>query len=294
MARRQARGAAARSAAPEPPQASGDPPIDDANPADDGDGGDGATAAPQETELERQLRADLQETRERLARLEGAATERQQEPPPPPPKEWTRAELRQAVDAGTIDEDKMWEILAAQERRKTKDEILAEVETRVSATQSQSRIQTDIERYTERMPDLLDKRGPNWDRVVREHQYLRSIGAPEGAATELAALRSAFGPPERIPERTRAARDRQEDMLGAGGGDEGSGDGSRRGRGWTKGLDARQIEHYQKRLDVGAYSGTDDPRFVREIAIARGEDPRKVIERTRPKPTAAQRGVALQ
>lgn len=260
---------------------SGDPAIGSESGDDSDDTAEGGGAT-QESEVEL-LRRELAEARVAIGRLEGASTARaeaERTMSAEPERDLTRAELRQAIDAGTMTEERADEILEAQMERRIATRTQQSVAQQLNLTQSQARIQTDIDRYLERMPDLAQKSGANWDRVAREYRYLTGIGAPHGAATELAALRSAFGPAERIPEKTRETRERSEESLGSGSGSE-SESGARGGRGWTKGLNARQITHYQGQLDKGAYSGIDDPRFMQHIAVARGEDPRKVVERAR-------------
>lgn len=225
------------------------------------------------------LRDQLAAASERTARLEGelAAT---RAPEPQAPKEFTRAELQQAVDNGTITEEKRDEILEEQRERKLTAKLEAKLEAKLAANQSQSRIQEDLTRYIEAHPGIEQAGHPDRLRLEREYQHLLSIGLPKGAATEAAAARAVFGPVEKIRETTRQNRERHvETGGGSGGGDEGDAAPS-----WHKGLSPRQRSYYAKKLEGGFYAGEDDPSFKREIAIARGESPAKVLARTKPRP----------
>lgn len=218
------------------------------------------------------LRAELAAEREARARLEGKL-EAKPAAEPPKPKDLTRAELRQAVDNGTLSEDRMAEILEQQAERRVAERLEAQMEAKLAAERGTEKRSAEVARYLERIPALAAKDSPEWQRVSREYRDLVALGAPEGAATEIAALRAVHGPAEKIPEKSRTERERHEETGGAAD--------APASHSWQKGLDRRQIRYYADRLDRGFYTGSDDPTFQRELAIARGGDPRKLIARER-------------
>lgn len=222
------------------------------------------------------LRAELQAEREARARLEGqvstlATVAAPKEPEKP--KEFTRVELRTAVDNGTISEDKMFEILEEQAERRVEARLATKLEERLSANQSQTRVQTELDKYVAAYPGLNENGHPDRERANREYAYLISIGQPKGPATELAACRAVFGPTDKVRETTRQSRERHVETGGAGSppGDDGSAS-------WQKGLTRDQISYGSKMFEMGQWTGPDDPKAQRYFAIARGGDPKKLAQ----------------
>jgi hypothetical protein len=156
------------------------------------------------------LQDQLDDERERRIRLEERLAVQKEEPPPAkeePPKEFTRAELRSAVNDGKLDDDQMEEIWSTQQRtaiRRDTEEILDRREQQRTSTDT---IETETAKYHETYPDISDVKSDNWSKIKREYDFLVKIGNPDSKATELMAMRSALGNPTRVRERTSDLRE---------------------------------------------------------------------------------------
>lgn len=111
---------------------------------------------------------------------------------PAKPQRHSVAQLRAAVDAGTISEDVMRETLRAYDREDLKAELRAELRQEVQTTTAASRVQTKIDEYATRIPSLRTKGSEEWNRAAEAYRQLLEDGHEEGLKTELAALRVAF------------------------------------------------------------------------------------------------------
>jgi len=197
------------------------------------------------------LSAQLAQEREARIRLEErlAAREREQAPPPPkeePAKVFTRAQLRAAVNEGTIDEDQMEEIWSNQQR----DQILRDAEKllveRERKHTTESVVETETSKYIAAYPDLKEIGSVNWKRVKAEYDFLRKLGDPDNPVTELKALRAALGSnPDRIPERTASRRETTGETSGASGG------GSDRPVDIWNQVPPKYKAHYKRMVDEG-------------------------------------------
>jgi len=166
----------------------------------------------EQAQREREERIRLEE---RLRAQEAAAPAAQE---PEPPKTYTRQELRAAVNAGTIDEDAMEEVWAKQQRDLIKRETSELIERRDAARATETRVETDYQKYLEAYPDVKRVGSDDRTRLEREYDYYVSLGDPPGKTTELKAMRSVFGPPERVREKTRDARSTTPTTSGGTGG----------------------------------------------------------------------------
>jgi hypothetical protein len=178
-----------------------------------------------ETQPEPDLQAQLAAEREQRIRLEERLAAEKTPPPAKeePPKVWTRAQLRAAVSDQTIDEDQMEEIWAKQVAYQAACAADERVEARDRARTTEDVVRTDTAKYIESHPDIKTIGTPDWNKLKSEYDYLvDSLGYPDNKATELAAMRAAFGPPDRIKESTarrrQASAETTSSQAGAGGG----------------------------------------------------------------------------
>lgn len=196
---------------PDPEQLNGDvddPAVDDLEPVEDA--GEGAAGG--EPDPAAELRAQLAEEREARIRLEERLAARDAEakknaPTAPAPQHYTHAQLRAAVDEGKISEDQLVEIWSRQQRELAVQEADARAEQREKQREAERAVGSEYERYLAAHPDLHDKTSEAWRRVKREYDYLKRLGDPDNATTELKALRAALGPVDRIRERTSRLRE---------------------------------------------------------------------------------------
>ena len=237
----------------------------------EGDGDN--TPKPEEVESKVELaalREKLQEQVERTARLEGeiqATRTAPSTPAPaaePVPKQFTRAELRQMVDQGTITEDEMLDRIEAQRDLRLTQHLEKTMTEKLAANQQETTLAQQFASYREVVEGLDTPSHPNRVRAEKEYKELLVSGLPEGDSTQIAALKIAFGSPTKIRETTRDKRE----THGESGGSSASGE-NKPGEQWTKGLKQPRIDYLKRQLEIGAYKNTDDPQFKDYIKYAR-------------------------
>ena len=123
-----------------------------------------------------------------------------------PPKELTRVQLREAVDNGQIDQDQMETLWADQREASTLRKMEERYDARDRERQTTNVIQTDTVKYLDAYPDIRKQGSSDWTRLKSEYDYLISVGDPDNKTTELKAMRSAFGSPDRIRESSASRR----------------------------------------------------------------------------------------
>jgi hypothetical protein len=209
-----------------------------------------AEAAEKRALLESERRKDLE------ARTQHPAAPPAPTPPEKPPP--TRAQLRALVDEGQITQDEM------------DAEIERQIEARVTQTVSSAqdtkdraaKINEEIDLYMERIGDLKDPTSDNHQRIRAEYAALRKRGYENDATTELLALRSVFGDPEKVKIPETGNVDRETDATThAGGGSEGRDEPEDAGDGSPKGLDKDFKDYYSKAIEKGRFKGWDDPNL---------------------------------
>lgn len=248
-----------------------------ADPADKGDTSSSDTPGDDGKYVPRErLNEVIQENRtlgERLATLEGRLTEvsrqtqertRDTATKADEPKDYSRAQLTQAVAAGTITQDRAEAIWQEQLDRRIERRIEQSTVTAVTAVNRVQRMQADIEYYRTAKPDAFLENG-NKDRKAVHDEYLhltQTMGLPASQETELVALRAVFGPPKAgIQERQH--RDTHRDVMGDQpdnrGGDQGTDD-AKPDRP-PKGLSRDEKAYYENAMTRGVYK---DWNAVRE------------------------------
>lgn len=205
------------------------------------------------------LATELQGEKEKRARLEGMAEALKQ--PTQPEKRWTRAELKPKVEDGTMTQEEADQILLEQRERDLEKRMDKKYEEREKEMRQEQQIESRLAAYTSRIPELADKNSEAFKKVEKAFQELVADGSPaDSKATEVAALRVAFGPPEKLPDRTSEKRDTHQET----GGSAGSEDGMRPVDAANK-VPKAYREHYKWMVENGYYSGWDDPKLLKEI-----------------------------
>lgn len=177
-----------------------------------------------------------------------------------PPKRYTRAQLREAVTAGQITQDQADDIWDNQ--------LLEQAATvgRDSATQAERerRIDGDIAQYKRLKPEVMQDGHADRLRVRDEFNYLVSLGHPKTKETELAAMRAAFGPLDRL-QAAKQGRPGAEYHQEAGGG----GGGRPQNRDTGKLVDTqsdREKKYYQSLIDKGIYKDWNEVEAILQHA----------------------------
>jgi len=204
---------------------------------------------------ERSKRQSIEQSLAKLeGKLEGLSTGQQQTQE----REYTRPELRRAVDNGEISEDEADEIYDRQSRARQKREIEQEVDARFTQTTTMKAAQDEVNKYLTAVPEAEDPDSKEFKAVKAEFDYLVSIGNdPNAIQTQAAALRAAFGD---TAKRVKGEKSLQtfQDTGSAGSSDS---------EGGTKieGLSNDQKAFYKSQIDKGRYSGWDDENLQSEI-----------------------------
>lgn len=207
------------------------------------------------------LKAALQAVRERerdhkseVEKLKAKVDELSQKPA----KEYSRAELQQAVDNGRMSQDEADRILEQQQQRKLDERVDRRVEEEASRRELQARLHSEIGKYTSVYPDILQEGSDNRARVAREFdRQVDVLGKPKNLQTELDALAVIFGPPETLSKGQDKPRETYQGVGSDGGGEPKKDQGPK--------LPAHVKDHYSKMIDKGMYKGWDDPTLQKEI-----------------------------
>jgi hypothetical protein len=172
------------------------------------------------------------------------------------PRTYTHADLQTMVDNGQITEAQMRAQIDQQQREAVSTEVRETVTKTIDQQRRAERVQSELARYRDAMPGLLDDASPVRERARREMSYLMSHGLPDSAETEVAALRAAFGAIESVErsKRTDAGGSTHEEV---GGGDRGGDDKSGGTGGWPKDMPARNRQYYEQKIAAGVYQDRD-------------------------------------
>ena len=156
----------------------------------------------EESEKRKQAEAAAQAERERAARLEGelAALRQTGNGNGQQGKVYSRQQLKQAVVDGQISEDEMWDIW---ERQKDA-QIDQKIYHAVSQTGTTSRIQTKRDAYRRYVPDWKTPGTEANRKAESAFQELLADGLPRNAATEIQALKNAFGDLDTLERSSRS------------------------------------------------------------------------------------------
>jgi hypothetical protein len=163
------------------------------------------------------------------------------------PKVYTRAELNALVAAGQINQEQADAQMDIQTREAARAEAREVATNTVTQAQQKERVTSDIARYVAVKPELKDRGSADFQKVAAEYQFLVGLGDPPTLATELKAIRAAFGAVETIEQaaKGRPSHDSHQEH-GAGGGSAGP----KGGKGTLK-LSERERAHYEPKVGPG-------------------------------------------
>lgn len=193
-------------------------------------------------------------------------TDQTQQPAPQEQREYTVAELDQAVAAGQITQQQRDHMFAQQVRNASIKEATNAARQIVETETRTNQLDAELKQYAEFAPDLLKEGSATRQRVAAEYRLLVSKGLPENLSTELAAARAALGPIERMRQFAEAKRRDPEafrEMTGA----NLSPQQKREADAFSR-LSAAQQKHYSKLIDRGIYR--DRSAVLAELNWQRG------------------------
>lgn len=184
-------------------------------------------------------------------------------------QELTPAELTQAVTEGRLTEGEAEAIRERRRERQIDRKIDEKVETTVAVRDLNTRVNDEITRYRQVIPDLNDKASAAWQKIQVEFDNLVSLGNDsKNTRTQLMAARAAFGPIANLEK--AATAEPRETHQEAGGGGPGGGDGGNSGDAWPKDTTTDQKNYYTDLIGKGIYT-----RENAIVELKRGADRKK-------------------
>ena len=160
-------------------------------------------------------------------------------------REVTRGELNEQVSNGRMTQDEMDLVLDRQSDERATRIARETAQKTVSDDTLTNKVNAEIDRYKAQIPDIVVDGSDARAKVTAEFNFLVSNGNPSDSRTELAALRAAFGPAERLVQGETQRETHQETGSDADTGSETRTDGS------PKGLTARERDFYRERIGPG-------------------------------------------
>ncbi len=181
------------------------------------------------------------------------------------PKQYTRAELKAAVEGGQITQDaadQVWD-----------DQIQARADARAAAVSTEivtraklkERVDSDIGRYVALEPDVLIPGSEIRDKVAKEFNYFVSLGDPKTPETELKAMRAALGPIDQL-ELARSGITQHDTHRETGGGGPGGKPKGDKENPLVAKLTTRQREYYEGQIKAGQYKNWKDVEATLKFA----------------------------
>lgn len=201
------------------------------------------------------LRQEMQKERDARIRLEERL--RAKEETKSAEQEYTWDQLEQAIEEGKI--TRAWANTYRENliREKTRKETLAAVEETQTVKQRESSVESEIARYKQLVPEVLQAGSEPRQKVEREYAYMvNTLGFKPSIATELAATRAALGDLETVERMVKAKQSttREPFMETHSSTQKPQGKSSR----LIDKLDGRQKAHYEKMLRTGQYKNWDE------------------------------------
>lgn len=228
-----------------------DPKADSAQGGSDG-GDQGQERRYSKKEVSAIVRERVKEYQEEIANLSGG---QQQQPTTQAqqPTVFTRAQLTEAVNQGTITETEALAILDRQQAEGAARTAQTVAQQTVENMTRNTTTQQSIDKYKAYDADLNIPGSDAYARVQETiKNQLQVLGQAESTpAVELLALQSIYGPETVLTQQEGRRATHQE----TGGGSDRSGGETPDGA--PSGLTKRQVDYYQSRIDMGLYSDWD-------------------------------------
>lgn len=201
--------------------------------------------------------------------LEAERAERAKQDKADPPRQYSRTELNQLVADGKITQDAADAVWERQVEERATAKATEAATAVVAKREREATVAAQLKEYRELVPVAWETGSKERARVGREYEYLvKNLGYPGNQATEVAALRAAFGDPADIRQARSAGRNGPGESHEEVGGGERPGDGGEdKGDGPPKGLTARQKAYYETGISQGRYKGWKEVR--EELKFAR-------------------------
>lgn len=142
----------------------------------------------------RELKGSLDQEREARIRLE----EQVKASKASEPVRYTKQQLRESVAVGQMTQDQADDLWDTQREAEITEKVFGAVTTSTAQNKAVERVDADLAKYKALSPDLMVEGSDTRIEVAARYQYLISIGAPPGPATQLAAANAVLGPLDRL------------------------------------------------------------------------------------------------
>jgi hypothetical protein len=165
----------------------------------------------------------------------------------------TRADLRVAVEKQQLTQEEADNVWDRQLLEQAKLAAREEASSQLSVSQSTQRVDADLRKYRSIVPNAWKEGTEERSKVAAEFNELLGMGQPNSRETELLAMRTVFGPVEKLESRSKPSVESDEQAAGAGSAERKSTD-------LVKGLDARRKSFYEKQIEIGRYKDWGEVR----------------------------------
>jgi hypothetical protein len=184
--------------------------------------------------------------------LNRLSTNTEQAPAPATPK-YTRAQLRNAVNEGKLDEDQMEEIWSKQVLEEARDQARKEAQSNASTTSTQEKLANTLKAYTDSIEGLNDPDSDNRAIVEEAYEDLVDLhGKPttalEQQKLEALACRAAFGPVSKLKARVDRMKRTPSSYYEEGNGEDQGSQGST-----VNGIPKHLVAYYEPLIARGMY-----------------------------------------
>lgn len=170
------------------------------------------------------------------------------------PQEFTTAQLDQFVEEGKITQTQATEQIVKQAKSQSDVETNKLIEDRVSQGVRETKLNAEMDAYMAKVPSLSDQSSDAFARVSTEYNYQTDIlgSKPDTIETQLASIRSVFGPVESLGanKKSSASFESHQETGSSGGDQELHGDD--KDLGWND-LSSPMREHYTDAIKAGRY-----------------------------------------
>jgi hypothetical protein len=215
------------------------------------------------------LEATLQQERDARIRLEEQVKAGKTEP-----QRHTKQQLREAVATGQLTQDQADDIWDAQREAEITEKVMGTVQQTNAVQQTATKVNADLSRYKALAPDLMVEGSETRTAVAERYDYLLSIGAPPGSATQLAAANAVLGPIDRL-EQARKGRAVHQTHEETGGGGKGKDNDGGKGKSLLDQAPARYRQHYENLISKGVLTKDQAEKEIKRAGLDKLRDREK-------------------
>ncbi len=212
------------------------------------------------------LEATLQQEREARIRLEEQVKAGKTEP-----TRYTKQQLREAVATGQMTQDQADDLWDQQREAEITEKVMGAVQQTTAVNQTATKVDADLARYKTLAPDLMVEGSETRTAVAEHYQYLLSIGAPAGSATQLAAAAAVLGSIERL-EKAKRGKPVNQSHEETGGGGKG---GKPAAKTLLEQAPARYRQHYENLIAKGVITADQAEKEIKRAGIDKLRDREK-------------------